>query len=505
MRGANIPRFGPRRAIGRSGAGAGKGKKGMKRKDESSGANAREMRESLLQSLIDQSPAFIAVRAVDGIYLYANKAFAAALGVALEHVVGHRDEDLLPGIGIPPLLRAGRDEDDDGEIHTVLEEGELQGRPRRLLVTRFPIRAQGETFATGLIASPLDRPLGGGDDLQTSLAQAEAANAELRRALEHMERLAYTDRLTGAWNRRHLDDAVLVEMARTERHGHPVSMLLIDIDHFKSINDDYGHVVGDRVLVGLVRTLRAAVRRTDTVARWGGEEFLVLAPDTPRAEAEELARKLGARIADAPLAEGVAKPVTVSIGVAEYQSGEGFEAWLARADGALYRAKAAGRARSVADPATAFGPGAGHAVPRSLVKLVWRAAYNSGNDEIDRQHRGLFERTNRLFDAVLTGAPSGHVLGLARALVADIADHFAEEERLLASIGYPERRAHALEHLALLEKAAKLSEQAASGALVPAELFQFLAYEVISLHLLGADRHYFPYLEQPGGAAAGAG
>ena len=467
--------------------------------------SATSVRESLLQSLIDQSPAFIAVRAIDGIYLYVNNAFARTLGVAPEAIVGRREEDLPPGAGIPPVLRAECEAAERGQVRSAEEEGDFGARSRRLLITRFPIRAQGEIFATGLIASEIDAPLAAEPDVRASLEQAEASNAELRRALERMERLAYTDRLTGAWNRRHLDDAVVVEMSRTERHGHPVSMLLLDIDHFKALNDQYGHSVGDGVLIELVRCLRGGLRRADTVTRWGGEEFIVLAPDTPLTEAEQFAHKLGTRVAAATLSEALSEPVTISIGVAELQPGEGFEAWLQRADRALYRAKQAGRNRCVADPLTAFGDCPTRPSPPSLVKLMWRDTYNSGDRQIDRQHRGLFERANRLLDAVITSAPREHVLHAARELVNDVAAHFADEERLHERIGYPARQAHAQEHAMLLDKAARLSERAAVETLAPAELFQFLAYEVICQHLLGADRHYFPYLDQPAEPASGAG
>jgi diguanylate cyclase (GGDEF)-like protein len=291
--------------------------------DEPSASSAREVRESLLQSLIDQSPAFIAVRAIDGIYLYANNAFAGALGVLPEQIVGHREEDLLPGAGIPPLLRAGSAAAERGEVRSAVEDAVIGTCQRRLLIARFPIRAHGEIFATGLIASDIGAAVHAESGVHASLERAEASNAELRRALERMERLAYTDRLTGAWNRRHLDDAVVIEMSRTERHGHPVSMLLIDIDHFKALNDDHGRPVGDLVLIELVRCLRAGLRRADTVTRWGGEEFVVLAPDTPLAEAGQLAHKLGLRVAASILSEGLPGPVTVSIGGGRVSGGRG--------------------------------------------------------------------------------------------------------------------------------------------------------------------------------------
>lgn len=473
--------------------------------DDLPDAPAAKVRESLLHALVDQSPAFIAVRAIDGIYLYANDRFAHALGVTSDDIVGRRAECVAPDASVPLPLRLNGATDAREPAFSGIEEGELEGGPHRLLVTRFPLRAHGQIFAVGLIATDLDASLKTGEDLHASLERAEAANAELRRALERMERLAYTDRLTGAWNRRHLDDAAIVAMSRTERHGHPVSLLLVDIDHFKSLNDRFGHPVGDRVLIELVRCLRATLRRADSVTRWGGEEFVVLAPDSALQDAWQLADKLCARIAGSRLSEALAEPVTASIGVAEYQAGEGFEAWLSRADQALYEAKRQGRNRAVADTASAFGVCGERPLGASLVKLMWREAYNSGDPGIDRQHRALFERANRLLDIVLSGAPREAVLDAIHALVNEIATHFSDEERLHERIGYPDREAHAAEHSRLLTRALDLLEAAVAGPLTPAELFQYLAHDVIALHLLGADRRYFPYLEQQdgfGGATA---
>lgn len=202
----------------------------------------------------------------------------------------------------------------------------------------------------------------------------------------------------------------------------------------------------------------------------------MLAPDTPLHEARQLAEKLCGRVAAARLSEALPQPVTVSMGVAEYQAGEGFDAWLARADRALYEAKRAGRNRAVPDPLSAFGGPSTQPLAATLVKLMWRDAYNSGDADIDRQHRTLVE---------------------------DIAEHFADEERLHQRIGYPDRGAHAAEHAKLLGKAGDLLEGAVNGPLVPAELFQFLAHEVVALHLLGADRRYFPYLDQQDGCFSG--
>lgn len=463
-------------------------------KPHNSGADDDRPRAAILHSLADQSPALIAICDAQGRYLYANQSFAAALGAPLESLIGRLEDEMLQQAGASDALRLGRALD-HAELSHQEQEARVGTRLRRFLVSRFPIRdEQRSAVGTGMIATDLSNLPG------ESAGDGSARHAELLRALEQMERLAYTDRLTGAWNRRHLEDATILEMSRAERHGYPVSLLVVDVDHFKEINDEFGHAVGDYVLVELVRTLRGHIRRSDTITRWGGEEFVVLAADTPLGEAERLAQKICTQIAHAPLSS--ARPVTVSIGVAEYQCGEGFENWFQRADKAMFRAKAEGRDRVVVDALSAFGNRDTQTLA-APVQLVWRSAYCCGDADIDRQHRDLFEHANRLLQAVISHAPRPQVLDAARLLLEDIATHFEEEERMHAEIGYPGRADHAAEHARLLDKAVRLFDQSSDDELPIAEVFHFLAYEVVAQHLLGADRHYFPYLENlPDGLAA---
>ncbi|NMG32443.1 diguanylate cyclase [Aromatoleum evansii] len=456
---------------------------------------ARDAHASLLHSLVAQSPALIAIRGNDGTYLYANESFAQILNVPAASLPGRHEDDVLHTAGLPRALRIGNGA--SAEVTHSEEEAIVGLRARRFLITRFPLRAgDSEVIASGMIATEIGARTG---SLPNPAEYAESRHAELLHALEQMERLAYTDRLTGAWNRRHLEDAALLEMSRAERHGHAVSLLVLDVDHFKEINDQLGHAVGDYVLVELVRRIRSDIRRADTITRWGGEEFVVLAPDTALREAEQLAHKLCARVAEARLSS--ARPVTISAGVAEYRCGEGFEHWLARADRAMYRAKNTGRNRVVSDPYSAFASD-GTRLASSPVELVWRESYRSGNERVDRQHRQLFEHANRLLQAVIAHAPRAEVLEAMEVLVEDITAHFAEEERLHASIGYPDREAHAAEHGHLLAQANRLFERARLDAELPiAEVFQFLAYDIVAQHLVGADRQYFPYLETPPASA----
>ena len=179
------------------------------------------------------------------------------------------------------------------------------------------------------------------------------ATEELRQQKEAAERAARIDALTGVANRRAFDEIAEHEVQRALRYGMPVSLVMIDLDHFKTINDSYGHQTGDAVLVSFARTVTQAVREVDVVGRWGGEEFLVLLPGTAAAEAMRAAERMRAALAECHLhLQGRRIHFTASFGVAEFNPAElSLYSLLDRLDGALYRAKAAGRNRvELADP-----------------------------------------------------------------------------------------------------------------------------------------------------------
>lgn len=172
------------------------------------------------------------------------------------------------------------------------------------------------------------------------------SNHALRSALAASEINAAHDQLTGLWNRRAFDHRLEEAVARIDRHEGRFSLLLIDLDHFKGVNDHYGHVVGDEVLKRFADVLHERLRQNDVDARWGGEEFAVLADGASLDNAFALAEHIRQAIEDTPFE----KPpqVTVSIGVAEFQTGDSADSLLARADDALYEAKRTGRNRVVA-------------------------------------------------------------------------------------------------------------------------------------------------------------
>lgn len=243
-----------------------------------------------------------------------------------------------------------------------------QGRPV-LVPTEMeepPQRAPVEPAADTAIAVPLrrgDRTIGvlalygrevpepfGERDASTLASLAGQASIGIENVLLHEEarRLSITDGLTGVWNRRYLEMVLRKEVERAQRFGRPLSVMMIDLDRFKEVNDRYGHLAGDEILVEVVSRITESVRgHIDIVARYGGEEFVAVLPETPADGAWIVAEKIRSVVSEATVDAGRrALQVTVSVGVAAFpEAGVTADGLLARADEAMYRAKQAGRNR----------------------------------------------------------------------------------------------------------------------------------------------------------------
>ena len=166
------------------------------------------------------------------------------------------------------------------------------------------------------------------------------------RLQQESERVAMTDGLTGLHNRRWLSDSFKRQMHRCELDNLPCTVIMLDIDHFKEVNDRFGHVAGDRILCTVAQVLLNTMRPADLISRYGGEEFALCLPDTSTKDSRLIAERLRVSISGATTSfeEGkILPPVTISLGVAQMQPGQTLDSLISAADGALYRAKSQGR------------------------------------------------------------------------------------------------------------------------------------------------------------------
>lgn len=310
-----------------------------------------------------------------------------------------------------------------------------------------------------------------------------------RRQLE-LELRAVTDDLTGLWNRAQFNALVRRDLERCLRQRLPLSLVLVDIDHFKRVNDRHGHSAGDHVLRELAALTRQTVSLADAVFRWGGEEFAVLAGEIGHRGAAELAERLRARVAECDFP--VVGQLTISLGVAEYLGEESVEDWFQRADGMLYAAKHGGRNQVRVDARGNSDLWAGD-LGASPLHLVWQEVYESGEPSIDADHRELFERANALIDAWLSGRHD--LTGILRAcdhLIEHIVLHFRNEEALLERHAFSGYEAHRRAHAAMVRRAEYLRRKVAIGSCTLGKMLDFLVGDVIARHLAVADREFFP-------------
>ena len=209
----------------------------------------------------------------------------------------------------------------------------------------------GQALTSAVIAGLLARCIWIAMFVRRLRARLEDKNRSLSQAMTRIERLATLDEVTCLPNRRAIAESLREHMSVSRRADLPLTLAFVDIDHFKRINDAYGHLTGDRALLLIAQELRAAIREIDRVGRFGGEEFLIIMPSTMLLDARQPLERLRERIAGLDWsAIGLDVRATVTIGATQYSPGETLEALVRRADLALYLGKGAGRNRVVLNP-----------------------------------------------------------------------------------------------------------------------------------------------------------
>lgn len=310
---------------------------------------------------------------------------------------------------------------------------------------------------------------------------------KLNRENLHKSNLLYNmatrDTLTGLCNRNHFMELYEKKAAESARNGEPMSVILMDIDHFKLINDQYGHLRGDYVLREIADILTRNLRISDTICRWGGEEFLILCPHTDREKAIIVAEKLRDEIESYEF-EGVGR-ITSSFGVTEWQEDDDHEKIFRRTDNSLYLAKLTGRNKVVFDEEIAIIQNGGPS------NIEWGPFFRSGNIQVDLDHHELITISNEIIRNCLIEGRENYTKALFDKLISDTKRHFKNEEDILAQFDYEELDEHRKIHEQFLEKAMIMQNDFEKSSVRPVDVAKYLIQDMIVGHIVKHDFEFF--------------
>ncbi|MDO9207343.1 MAG: diguanylate cyclase [Sulfuricurvum sp.] len=275
-----------------------------------------------LSKVIEQIDDAVVITNKYGIITYVNEAFSRHTGYTREYVLGKT----------PRMLKSDKH---DEAFYRELWQTILKGEVFR--GTIINTKQNGDLFYENKTITPLK------DDKNNIVGFVSSGKDVTQERLlqQEIEKIATIDKLTGLYNRHKFEKLFVLEAERSHRFLLPLSMILIDIDHFKLVNDTYGHDIGDEVLKHLVKTVQGNIRKIDIFARWGGEEFLILCPGTDLKHTRRLAEKLRLAVDLASFPE--IGHVTISLGVSRFEKDDTFSELFKRADQGLYYAKEHGR------------------------------------------------------------------------------------------------------------------------------------------------------------------
>ena len=441
------------------------------------------MQENLLSQFFEKSPIPYAYQRIildekgtpcDYEIIDINEAMANLFGTRAEALEGKRFREMYPEKG----AKMDKWVEICGDValnnKTVEMEIHEQSLNRQLKVKMFTLE---DGYFASIFTDPLQEETLGSEELVKMIEELKSANQKL-------QSLAVTDELTGLYNRHFLEQKIEKEMERADRYNETLSLVIFDLDHFKRVNDTYGHPVGDEVLKKSAFISGQLIRSSDMLIRFGGEEFVMIMPQTSANKAILVAEKL--REALEKNVHPQADKVTASFGVAERFKGESFKSWYKKADEALYQAK--NRGRNCVFCYTR------ETMPVASVNVLWQNEWASGNQIIDDQHRELLDVANGLIQLSLSQVPRETVLEQIERLLQHIKVHFDSEIRILQDKGYPEVKRHALIHKELLGKANSVKESYRKSELKPSAFFSYIVDDIVVGHMLAEDTRFFPYI-----------
>jgi diguanylate cyclase (GGDEF)-like protein/hemerythrin-like metal-binding protein len=311
---------------------------------------------------------------------------------------------------------------------------------------------------------------------------------EIRKKTEkNLKSMAITDQLTGLNNRHLFEEKALEEINRSDRYNRPLSMIIFDLDYFKRINDTWGHPIGDEVLRKTAEITRKHIRKTDMIFRLGGEEFIILLPETNLIGAQKVAQKLRDAL-DSNIHPIIGK-FTASFGVGERKKYESVKNWYKNVDQALYNAKNEGRNCVVSSLESKI-------MNITTVYIKWKSEWESGNMIIDEQHIKLIEMTNELLDMSCSVVNSEKIMNYFDVYLEYLVNHIYYEEKIIVKIGYMDFDKHFNKHRKLVNEVIKFKEENRNKKLIYSEFFKVIVNDVIIEHIIKEDVEFFPYIKK---------
>lgn len=296
--------------------------------------------------------------------------------------------------------------------------------------------------------------------------------------------LAIKDNLTGLYNRMYFDKELEKEVDRATRYGTSTSLVMYDLDKFKIVNDVYGHDMGDEVLKRVSGIVDANIRKSDIHARWGGEEFVILMPNTDVSGAATLAEKIR-KIIEKDVHSTIGM-ITASFGVGEKVENETITEWFRRVDSALLEAKRKGRNRVV------FSPEVFHT--KSSGPIKWKDEYSSGNLLIDEEHKNIFAKMVSIYRISEAESDRNIEVEAVKQFIQEIKYHFSDEEDIMKKIKYEGVENHISSHKKIINQLDYLCTRLISGDIKLSTILSFIMYDIIMNHILAEDKKYYELL-----------
>ncbi len=310
------------------------------------------------------------------------------------------------------------------------------------------------------------------------LLESNLQMTNLKEKSKKLENLAMLDPLTRLYNRHQFDMDINDLLKARSRQGTLHSILMMDLDHFKAVNDNEGHDAGDQVLMTAAQVILNSLRSQDRVYRWGGDEFLILTPQTDNQGASRLAQRIKDMIETTEFLKK--RNITMSIGCAQHFILESKEDWFKRADLTLYKAKQMGRNHIEVWQNDEL-------LPSTIAKIIWSNTYGSGIDLLDNQHKALIDLSNELYDYLSTSKSVAELDGILDRVMDELQTHFTTESELMRKAEFPLLAEHKLIHDRILREYDQLRLRLKTGSTGLGDFFNFVSVVVIKEHIAVED------------------